>query len=227
MSLTRTPLLASLCVAALACGTPNAHAQIELITNGGFETGDFTGFQQFGSSGMPTMTGVPGPSDQQAVVNTNPSSGMFAAEIVNDVAFSNSLIKANNLAEGQLTVGQTVEISFDARGQYAVPGGVAFAEVITEIAGGGGSSGTILGGAPLAISSDPAEWTTFNFTYVIPNVDISGGLSLQLGATTGPGVSTIMYYDNVSVMVSSLVPEPTSAALLSLAGIGVVLRRRR
>ncbi|MEM6391466.1 MAG: PEP-CTERM sorting domain-containing protein [Planctomycetota bacterium] len=195
--------------------TGPATAQIELVNNGGFETGDFTGYVQF-----PTGAG------QQNVVSTNPSSGNFAAEINNDAAFSNSLFKAANLAPGLLTPGQTVNISFDARGSYATPGGVAFAEFFTELAGGGTSSGGILGGAPLAIDSDPDVWTTFNFTTTV-GPDASGGVTLQLGATNGDTPGTIMYYDNLSVTVDSLIPEPTSLLLMGLGGLTIVGRRRK
>ncbi|MEM6550671.1 MAG: PEP-CTERM sorting domain-containing protein [Planctomycetota bacterium] len=209
----KTLLGAAAALSLMAIGP--ATAQIELVTNGGFETGDFTGYV-----GFPTGPG------QQNVVSTNPSSGNFAAEIVNDVAFSNSLFKAANLAPGLLTAGQTVNISFDARGSYAAPGGVAFAEFFTELSGGGTSSAEILGGAPLAINSDPDVWTTFNFSTVV-GPDSSGGITLQLGATNGPGTPTTMYYDNVSVTVDSLIPEPTSMILMGLGGLAMVGRRRK
>ncbi len=192
----------------------NASA-VDLAINGDFETGDFTGWEQF-----PTGPG------QQTVTNVNPSSGTFAGSISNDVNFSNSLIKQANLAAGQLTAGQAVSIQFDARGSYAVPGGVAFAEFFTELSGGGTSSAEILGGAPLAINPDPNVWTTFNFATVV-GPDSSGGITLQLGATNGPGNPTNMWYDNVSITVDSVIPEPTSFALLSVAGLALVSRRRK
>jgi len=187
---------------------------VDLAINGGFETGDFTGWTQF-----PTGPG------QQTVTNVNPSSGTFAGAIANDVDFSNSLIKQANLAAGQLTPGQTVTVSFDARGSYAVPGGVAFAELFSELDGGGTSKAEILGGGPLAINGDPNVWTSFNFVTTL-GPDVSGGVTLQLGATNGPGNPTNMWYDNVSVVVDSVIPEPTTFSLLSCAGLALMLRRR-
>jgi hypothetical protein len=110
-----------------------------------------------------------------------------------------------------------------------VPGGVAFAEFFTELEGGGTSSAQLLGGAPLAINADPEVWTTFNFT-VFAGPDVSGGITLQLGATTGPAGGTSMFYDNVSVSVFSLnnvVPEPTTLMLAAAGALGVVAIRRR
>ncbi|TWT47498.1 PEP-CTERM sorting domain-containing protein [Botrimarina hoheduenensis] len=231
MNLLRSTFLAGLSVAVAACFCSDANAlAIELTTNGGFETGDYTGWQNFGTSGSPTAPGIPGPSDQQTITSVNPSGGTFAGSIDNNLPFGNSLIKQANLAPGgQISPGQQIDIQFDARGTYAAPGGVAFAEFFTELAGGGTSSAGILGGAPLGINPDPNVWTTFNFT-VFAGPDTSGGVTLQLGATTGPAGGTVMFYDNVSVSVDSLnnvVPEPTSAALIGLAGLGLAVRRRR
>ena len=212
---------AAICSAGLVIGlalatTAHAATTIELAVNGDFETGDYTGWAQF-----PTGAG------QQTVTNVNPSSGVFAGAINNDVAFSNSLIKQANIGIGQVTPGQMVSISFDARGSYAAPGGVAFAEFFSELDGGGTSSAEILGGAPLAINGDPDVWTSFNFT-ATTGPDVTGGITLQLGATNGPGTPTQMFYDNVSITIeSTAIPEPASAAFLCLGGIGMMLRRRR
>ncbi len=211
------------CVFAAAIGfamtwgeAASAAITLELTTNGGFETGDFTGWTQFEVT----------PGDQM-VISSNPSSGTFAGQIANGAPTSNSLFKQANLGVGVVTTGQMVDISFDARGTYAVPGGVAFAEFFSELAGGGVSSSEILGGGPLAINSDPNVWTTFNFT-AITGPDVSGGVTLQLGATTGPAGGTTMVYDNVSVSVqSTAIPEPGSVALLCLCGMGILWRRHR
>ena len=216
MNLLRLTSVAALGFAFLLCVTTQGMAAVELTTNGDFETGDLTGWTQF-----PTGPG------QQSATTSNPSAGTYAGEINNDVAFSNSLFKQANLAPGQIAPNTIVSIEFDARGSYAIPGGVAFAEFFTELSGGGTSSGTILGGAPLLINPDPNVWTTFNFTYDVAGFDTSGGVTLQLGATNGPGAPTVMYYDNVSVTVPSLVPEPGTFALAGLALAGFVGLGRR
>jgi PEP-CTERM motif len=186
---------------------------VELTTNGNFETGTFVGWTQF-----PTGSG------QQSITSVNPASGLFAAEINNDAVASNSLIKQANIGIGVVTTGQLVTISFDARGSYAVPGGVAFAEFFSEKAGGGVSSSVILGGGPLAIDTNPAVWKHFVFTTTTGN-DVSGGVTLQLGAVNGAGgAGTHMFFDNVSV---SVVPEPATFAVLGLGAIALIRRKRK
>lgn len=173
---------------------------VELAENGGFETGDFTGWTLF-----PTGPG------QQNVTNVNPSSGTYSACIQNDVDASNSLIKNDNIGIGQVSPGATVTISFDARGG-GVDGGVAFAEFFSEIDGGGTSSSEILGGAPLALNANPDVWTTFNFV-TVAGPDVSGGVTIQFGAATAaiPTSAMTLCIDNVSVSVEGAVSvDPSS-----------------
>ncbi|MCH5375909.1 MAG: hypothetical protein JJ992_18215, partial [Planctomycetes bacterium] len=88
-----------------------------------------------------------------------------------------------------------------ARGSFGV-GGVAFAEFFTEVEGEGTSSNEILGGGPLVLDADPEAWTDFEFTVPI-TADVSGGVTLQLTATTGgDGSFADVYYDNVSIVIN-------------------------
>jgi hypothetical protein len=211
-------LIAPAVIATLLLANTIYAAPFELTTNGDFETGDFTGWTPF-----PTGPG------QQTVTSINPSSAPYAAEIINNVATGNSAIRQVRIGAGIVTSGQTVTISFDARGSYG-EGGVANAELFYEIEGGGISSSEILGGGPpLAINGDPDVWTPFLFT-TTPVTDVSGGVTLALGASNGAvnNPSTTMWYDNVSVTVDvATIPEPASAVLLGLGGLGLLIRRRR
>ena len=173
--------------AAFVFASAGASAQVEISQNGGFETGDFTGWEQFPNQGTQTIT------------TFNPSTGTFAANLsVSDVA-GNSLIKNANIGQGIVNPGDEIMISFDARGSVST-GGVAFAEFFSELDGGGTSSAEILGGGPLALAADPEEWTTFTFT-AIAGPDVSGGVTLQLLAACGaaPGCNADIYFDNISV----------------------------
>jgi hypothetical protein len=198
-------------IAVLALAATASQAQ-ELTINGGFETGDFTGWTQF-----PTGAG------QQLVTTANPASGMYAGEIYNDVVTSNSLIKQANIGVGTVTPGMVIKISFDARGTYATPGGVAFAEFFSEIAGGGVSKSEILGGAPLALNADANVWKHFTYSTTAGS-NVTGGVTLQLGATNSPDAAgTHIFYDSVSVQA---VPEPATMLVLGLGAIAFIRRKR-
>ncbi len=201
--------LMTLAMAAMVLGAGFAHADpVELAINGGFETGDFTGWSLFPS----------GP-DQFSIVS--PGSGStYAARIINTTTPSAALFKNANIGIGVVEPFQTVTISFDARGSFGV-GGVAFAEFFSELDGGGVSSAVILGGGPLALNPDPEVWTTFNFT-TTTGPDVSGGVTLQLTATTGadPASSAEVFYDNASVVIEVTVP----AEATTLSGVKNLFR---
>lgn len=198
-------IIVSVAIAALA---PAAGAQ-ELTVNGGFEAGDTSGWQSF-------------PTANSTFLLTNDSnSGLFAAELFNNDLASAGVIKQANIGMGLVQPGDEIQISFAAKGIGTV-GGVLFAEMFSEIDGGGVSNSVILGGAPLAINN--TGYTVFNFTY-IAGPDVSGGITFQFAAVTGgaPGSTIVAFVDDVSVF---RVPAPASAALLGLGGLAAVRRRR-
>ncbi|MGD9388646.1 MAG: glycoside hydrolase family 16 protein, partial [Gammaproteobacteria bacterium] len=146
-----------------------------IAVNGGFETGDFTGWEQFAGGGVQAVTGV------------NPSSGSFAANLVIPVIGPggvgiDNLIKNANLQAGNLTPGAPVTVSFDMRGSLSGAGGVVFAELFSELAVEGVSKAEILGGASL----NPVDaWTPYSFDTTL-GPDVSGGVTLQLKVGCGP-----------------------------------------
>jgi len=167
----------------------------EIAVNGGFESGDFTGWTQFEAT----------PGDQ--TVNTGmagdtSSEGTFHLEIDNTAAGTNSLVKQERVGLGTVTPGIPWTVTFDARGSFG-PGGVAFAQVFSETAGGNENcTGCgILGGAPLALDADPTVWTSFTFSGTAGPTTES--LTLQLEAVTGgAGSFANVFYDNISIVVN-------------------------
>ncbi len=176
--------------ATLLCAGSAFAVPVELAVNGGFEIGTFGGWNLFGSSATNPITLVsPG------------ATGTYAAYLNNNSETLSLVIRNTNIGIGDVVAGEVLTVSFDARGSYGI-GGVAFAEVFSEIAGGGISKSVILGGAPLALDANPSIWKHFTFTTTAgPNV--TAGVSLQLTATTAAqvGSTSRVYYDNASVTV--------------------------
>jgi uncharacterized protein (TIGR03382 family) len=196
--------------ALIATVAGSATAGIELTTNGGFETGDTTGWSYFAT-----------PASSFGVDSTSPFAGSFNGNLVNNTDGSAAVIKQANMGIGLVNAGDEITISFWAKGVNA-NGGVNFAEFFSEIDGGGTSSSQILGGAPLFASA--TDWTFYSFT-TFAGPDVSGGVTLQLTATTGANIGSTsqLMLDDVSVTV---IPAPGAMALLGLGGL-VATRRRR
>lgn len=199
-----TTTIGLLTAAALASGALGQ----ELTTNGGFEAGDTSGWASF-----PT-------ANSTFLLTNDANSGTFAAELFNNDIASGAVVKQANIGIGTVNPGDEIEVSFAAKGSGA-NGGVAFAEFFSEIDGGGTSSAQILGGGPLALTSD---WQTFNFT-VFAGADVSGGVTLQFAAVTGAdaGSVSVLFIDDASVF---RVPAPGAAALAGIGGLALARRRR-
>ena len=167
-------------------GNNDSSAEGELVTNGDFETGDFSGWEVDDGG-------------TKAVVNTDQNGGTYSASLSSTNGGGDAVIKAANLASGSLTTGQTATISFDLKGSMTGAGGVVFAQFFHEKAEGGTSNGEgILSGAPLALSS---SWQSHSYTSVISG-EVAGGVSLLLKAGCGGDACTVdAYFDNVSVTV--------------------------
>ena len=182
MKFTRLTALAVLMIACVAT------AQTELTTNGGFETGEFTGWQLF-------------PSQPGNITIGAGNGSTFGCDINNTALASNSFLKHANLGAGQVSPGQAVTVSLDMKGVTAA-GGIVFVQVFWEISGGGVSGAQLLG--PIFADPNPATWTTHTFNLTAGS-DVSGGVSVQVEAVTGgaPGSMTVVSIDNVSVSIMS------------------------
>lgn len=203
-------LFTAACVAVAMTSTASAQ---ELTTNGGFETGDTSGWADF--------TGLP--STFTAVTDGTAFEGNTFGRIDNNALASGQVVKQANIGVGQVNPGDILDVSFAARGTF-VDGGVAIAEFFSEIDPSGTSKSEILGGGPFFFSTED-DWQVFNFQ-VTAGTDVSGGVTLQfVAATGGAGTSeAILDIDAASVV---LIPEPASLALLASGGLVALVRRRK
>ena len=170
----------------------------DIAVNGDFETGDFTGWELF--------PGSLGPAGQ-TIVAGNPGSAARLEE-PNPAA---NIIKQANLLPGEWTEGQQIDIQFDIRGT-AQAGGVLFAEMFSEITGGGTSKAEILGGGPLFPNANSEVWTTYNFSSTV-GPDSSGGITLQFNSACGADQGCIADYEIDNVIINAdvgLPPPPPS-----------------
>ena len=202
---------------ALLLAAASSQAAItELINNGGFETGDLSGWDSSISVSINTST-------------DGPSSGAYSAFFQNGSPAANDL-KQTNLGAGFLTPGQEVRVSFDYRGTSSA-GGVLNAAIFSMIDGGGVSSTLNLnGGAPLFPNGDPSVWNNYSATVNLGS-DVSGGIDFLISAPCGAAAGCVSdyYVDNISVEFgeASAVPVPAAAWLFGSALLGLVGMSKR
>lgn len=180
-----------------------------LIANGGFETGDGSGWDLSGAANNGTFE-----------VNAEAARcDDFGASLGADVDASGGgatlqVIRQANMGIGTVTPNSDITISFDLKGSLAGAGGVFFAEFFSE--GAAGVSKTeILGGAPLSPSD---TWVRYSFTTTTGD-DVASGVTLQLKSECGPvgGCAVEAFIDNVYV---ALGPDSGPACNGSDTGTG-------
>lgn len=179
-------MLKTTAILTIAAAASIGVAGTELVINGGFESGDDSGWTYLGTGGS-TFD-----------ITSDANSGGFAGELFNNVDASAALLRQLNLGAGVLSTGDTVNISFAVKGEGAV-GGVAFAELFSEIAGGGVSNTQFIGTAPIPLGS---SYAVFN-TSIELTADVSGGITLQFAAVTGANSESEirLFIDDVSITV--------------------------
>lgn len=182
---------------------------VDVAENGGFETGDLTGWTVFGDGTVTTV---------------NPSSGTYAGQGTCNGGPCDVLFKNANKGIGVVQPGQEITISFDYRGTQS-NGGVIFAELFSELDGGGVSKTELLFGGPLFGAGD--VWQTATITTTL-GPDVAGGVTLQLKSSCGAvaGCVSDAYFDNVSMTVNAI-PVPAAVWLFGSGLIGLVGMARR
>ncbi len=166
------------------CVRPASAPGVDLATNGNFETGDFTCWEQFPNGGTISL------SDPQ-------NGSLFSGNLDASGMAVGVTLKQANLGAGELTAGQTVRVTFDWKGSDAI-GGVVDVRLFSELTGGGVSQEDIIRGG----AGFPATWETIGPLDITVGPDVSGGVTLQFTAACGadPGCVSTIDIDNVSIV---------------------------
>lgn len=228
-------LLTALTASAMLAGS--AHA--ELITNGDFESPDFTGdaqtptFTDWVYAGSGALAGdeddagrVPGTNPNQVARFQNNSNGLLAQDVSHNWSALDIFDLSFNASETwwrEGSAGDEISVSiYQLTGSEMDLAGSETDDVALWTSGVIDLDGTHTG------SAMPA-WTagqTFNYS-IDASTDFSGGTAgeaIYLQFKWEDGGTSVAYLDNVSLTV---IPEPGSLALLGLGGILIASRRRR
>lgn len=201
---TKLSLLSLGAVAALSL-----NAQAAVIANGGFD--DYTGTPANGdliSSLTPADWSVTGTSDDQVQLKTtgggmSPQDGGYYLGI---------FTPSNGVAQTFDTVnGQEYEVTF-----YLGRQGTDTPTVDLNVDGSAS-----LHDSSILINSTQDTWAQHTISFTADS--LSTTLSFVENASSASGTSDV-FVDTVSI---TAVPEPSSAALLGLGGLALILRRRK
>lgn len=211
---------ASMLTSAMLFSATTQAAPMDVAVNGGFETGDFSGWTQFPNGGIQSVV-MPGNGSTYAANLEVPVRTQMDPPVDN-------LIKNANLAAGQLTPGAAVTVTWDMKGELIGAGGVIFIELFSELAGGGTSKAEIYTGGPL---NPTADWSSYEWNTTL-GPDVAGGVTLQLKTSCGPveGCGVNAYFDNITITTDvAPVPLPAAAWLFgsALLGLGGLAKKRR
>jgi hypothetical protein len=192
---TKKLVVVIVCVLALTAWAETASA-LELITNGGFETGDFTNWRALGISGAaPTITSTPADVHE----------GSFAA-VLTKTAASDYILLDNFSTEGVVIPGQILHLSYAAK-QLAGDSNSLLEVAIKTYTDTYGEPTAPFNIVPAwtATTPDSSGYTTYSYDYTV-----TGGAKRLYFAWRMPDTSPVVgtyAIDAVSANVVGTVPE--------------------
>jgi hypothetical protein len=213
--------------AGIALASSPAFAATNLITNGSFETGDFTGWTYSGvtpsgfpaviipynsSSGYPNGAfGEPIPPDNSASPSPDPV-GNNAAYFVADGA-SESLSQVVHLLPGLYTIGFSVYVplnGFNNQGNATFTGTIAGVNLANFTVD----------------ASTPQVWVHYAG---VANITTEGDYLSTFAFASAQGAAGDFVVDRAYIVAGNAIPEPSAWALMILGfgGVGASLRVRR
>lgn len=162
------------------CAATASGQAIDLVSNGGFETGDFTAWN------------VNILFNANATIVSPGSSSSFAARLETINLFSSVELQTDDLGAGVVLPGQPVTLELDARGVDV--GGFRDLELVSVDAAGN-ESVLLLG--LISLDPNPSVWSTTSVTTTTGS-NVAGGIALRvrLGFLAAP-----LEVDNVRVLV--------------------------
>lgn len=165
--------------------------------------------------------------------SSNPFAGQSAQNLVaigDDTAGASAGINQNSISDvglASLQPGTTLQASFEWNSTYG-PGGVGNGALRIL-----NSVGAIVANAPFSIGDSSGSYATRTSPQLIvpafgaaPNDAYAAFLEIGVGAGGFAGSTAQAFVDNV-VIDGTTVPEPSSIALVAMAGLGLVVAARR
>ena len=192
------------------------HAQ-NFIVNGGFETAGST---------MPAEGWVPAAAGYSR--SSDAFEGLFAIQLSSPTTTA-AVFLQNSVEQGgqPLVVGSNPIFTFQAKGFAGTTGNVLYALRYLD------QDGTILSDSGLQFfenSINPDTYTGFSFDLGVVPAGANTAFvefSQAIGPIDDNNLAGLVLVDNISLVDPNAVPEPTTASLIGLGGIGILLRRRR
>ncbi|MDX2473895.1 MAG: carbohydrate binding domain-containing protein [Candidatus Krumholzibacteria bacterium] len=178
-------------------GASNASAQ-NLLVNGDFETGDLTGWEQFGVGENSLLT-IQSPDN-------GPSFGGMNSLYQDNRAEATALGVKQGTGAGSAGPG-TYNYSFDLKLDNAGVGAVYFVHIFGEQANGGVLDQVLLG----PYFPTPGVWTNYQGMFTASDSD-TDFLTMQFEATTGAVVGSVSLYHLDNVYIGPEVPVATETA---------------
>jgi RNA polymerase subunit RPABC4/transcription elongation factor Spt4 len=128
--------------------------------------------------------------------------GDWSGNVVAPGPSTSPVIQQANMGAGVVAPNSEVAISFALRGESTGESGAVFAELFSEVSGGGTSKSEIIRVGPL-VPTD--QWVPYSYT-VTTGDDVSGGLTLELKAACDAVASCAVnaYFDDVTITTGAV-----------------------
>lgn len=209
---------AAFAVSIFSAGVANA-STVNGFANGGFE---------LEGTGIPAQSWLNAASGYTR--STDAFEGNFSAQL-SSPELNAAVVLQNSIEQGNLpplTAGDIPEFSFQSKGFAGTTGNVLFS---LRFLSDGGDILYTSGNQFFQSQINPNTWTEITFTPDAVPVGATAAF-VEFSQAIGPINGTdllggAVLIDSVRLSVTSAIPEPTSAAMLALGGLGLLTQRRR